>query len=113
MLEKLFGNVVIEKVLFYLLKNDGGYGAQLSADLGVPLYSVQKALERLESGGIIAAKQQGKTRVFGFNPRYPFLKELKAFLAKSYEFVPKEQKTKIYEAPARKRPRRTGKPLRY
>lgn len=111
MLEKLFGNAVIEKILFFLLKNEKSYGAELSKVLKTPLYSVQKALIRLEDAGIIVALEEGKTRVFQFNPRYPFLRELKAFLEKAYTFLPIEYKKQIYEAPKRTRPRRTGKPL--
>ncbi len=112
MLEKLFGNAVIEKVLVYLLSNKKGYGMQLAHVLKIPLYSVQKALMRLEDGGIIVAQQEGKTRVYYFNPRYPFLAELQSFLAKAYSFLPAEQKQMLYEAPLRTRPRRTGKPIK-
>jgi DNA-binding transcriptional ArsR family regulator len=112
MLEKLFGNPVIEKILFYLLSNKKGYGTQLSHVLKIPLYSVQKALMRLEDGGIIVAQLEGKTRVYYFNPRYPFLAELQLFLSKAYTFLPVEQKQTLYEAPTRTRPRRTGKPLK-
>ncbi|MCH9626469.1 MAG: hypothetical protein S4CHLAM2_00910 [Chlamydiales bacterium] len=111
MLEGLFGNPVIEKILFYLLMNKEGYSYHLSKQLETPLYSVQKAMQRLENGGIIVALQKGKTRLFQFNPRYPFLKELVEFLTKAYRFLPEEQKMRYYEAPTRKRPRRTGKPL--
>lgn len=112
MLEKLFGNSVIEKILFYLLANNKGYGTELSQALKIPLYSVQKALMRLEDGGIIVAQPEGKTRVYYFNPRCPFLTELKAFLLKVYTFVPLEHKQMLYEAPKRTRPRRTGKPIK-
>ncbi len=111
MLEQLFGNVVIEKIFFYLLMNQKGYGSQLSVQLEVPLFSIQKALERLEKGGVLVAQNVGKTRLFTFNPRYPFLKELRAFLTKSYEFLPQAHKTKYYEPVVRRRPRRAGKPL--
>ena len=112
MLEKLFGNPNIEKILFYLLVNQKCYGLQLATMLNIPLYSAQKALLRLEDGGIIAAQLEGKTRMYQFNPRYPFLQELRAFLEKAYNFLPVHQKTTLYEAPIRRRPRRTGKPLR-
>jgi hypothetical protein len=112
MLEKLFGNVVIEKVLFYILVNEKGYGARLSKALNVPLFSVQKALERLEAGGILVALDEGRTRIFRFNPRYPMLEQLKAFLQKAYSFLPMPIKSELYEATERRRPRRTGKPLR-
>ncbi len=111
MLEKLFGNVVIEKLLFYLLLNEEAYGLELSRVFEMPLYSIQRAFERLESGGIIVSVLKGKTRIYRFNPRYPFLKELKAFLERAYTFLPRELKKKYYEAPVRRRPRRKGKPL--
>ena len=111
MLEKLFGNAVIEKILFFILMNEKGYGSELAKALETPLYSIQKALMRLEDAGVIVALQEGKTRVFQFNPRYPFLQELKAFLEKAYKFLPNEYKEQFYEAPTRRRPRKTGKPL--
>ena len=82
MLERLFGNVVIEKILFYLLANEKGYATQLKKALSIPLYSIQIALARLEQGAILVRHAQGKTQVYQFNPRYPFLDELKVFLKK-------------------------------
>lgn len=111
-LEKLFGTAVIEKILFYILMNQKTYGAELTSILHLPLYSVQKALERLEDGGIIVAQLAGRTRMYQFNPRYPLLEELCAFLTKAYEFLPEAHKSKFYESPVRRRPRRHGKPLK-
>ncbi len=108
MLEKLFGNVVIEKVLFYLLANQSGYATEMKQALGIPLYSIQIALSRLEQGGIVVRQPQGKTQVCQYNPRYPFLDELKAFLKRAYEALPEELRVKLYESPVRKRPRRSG-----
>jgi len=111
MLESIFGNKNIEKILFYLLVNESCYGMQLSKAFGAALSPFQKALDRLESGGILVSFLTGKTRVYQFNPRYPFLNELKQFLAKAYEFLPQEFKERYYEPKTRKRPRRKGKPL--
>jgi predicted transcriptional regulator len=111
MLEKLFGNVVIEKILFYLLVNEKGYATEIKGALQIPLYSVQIALARLEQGGIVARQPKGKTQVYQYNPRYPFLNELKAFIQKAYSSLPEEIRKRFYEAPIRKRPRRKGKPL--
>jgi predicted transcriptional regulator len=111
MLEKLFGNIVIEKILFYLLANQKAYATEIKDSLKIPLYSVQIALARLEQGGIIVRQPQGKTQVYQFNPRYPFLNELKAFIKKAYDSLPEDLQTRFYEAPVRKRPRRQGKPL--
>jgi hypothetical protein len=74
------------------------------------LSPIQQALLRLEKGGILTSSLVGKTRVFRFNPRYHFRKELCTFLESAYTTLPRDIKEKYYEAPVRKRPRRTGKP---
>jgi len=111
MLEALFGGRNVEKVLFFLLMNEHCYGQQLARVFQQALSPFQKVLDRLEAGGILVSFLIGKTRSYEFNPRYPFLKELKTFLAKAYEFLPQEQKDLFFEKKTRKRPRRKGKPL--
>ena len=111
MIESLFGNPVIEKILFYILMNEKTYASQLTQVFEVHLFSFQKALERLEKGGVIVSQMAGKTRLYQFNPRYPLLEELKLFLRKAYSFLPETLRLKYYESPIRKRPRRKGKPL--
>lgn len=111
MLEALFGNESVERVLFYLLKNKTCYALQLKKQFQCTLSPMQQALLRLERGGILASTLVGKTRVFQFNPRYLFLRELCSFLQSAYETQPEAIKKKYYETPIRKRPRRTGKPL--
>ncbi|MCB1109401.1 MAG: winged helix-turn-helix transcriptional regulator [Chlamydiia bacterium] len=111
MLESLLGNKTVERILFYLLKNERCYGSELKGVFGGALSPFQKALDRLEEGGILVSFLVGKTRSYELNPRYPFLKELKTFLNKAYLFLPQEIKAKYYEPKIRKRPRRKGKPL--
>lgn len=111
MLEALFGNESIERVLFYLLRNETCYALQLKKQFQCTLSAMQQALLRLEKGGILVSTLVGKTRVFQFNPRYPFLSELRFFLQRAYETLPEEIKKKYYETSVRRRPRRTGKPL--
>jgi hypothetical protein len=111
MLEGLFGNQSIERVLFYLLQNKSCYALQLKKQFQSPLSIMQQALLRLEKGGVLVSNLVGKTRVFQFNPRYLFLDELCSFLQCAYNTLPEEIKKKYYEVPIRKRPRRTGKPL--
>ncbi len=111
MLEILFGNKNIEKILFYLLLNEKCYAHELTKVFQSSLSPLQKSLEKLELAGILVSFLEGKTRLFQFNPRYPFLKELKQFLQKAYDSLPDQFKEKYYERKTRKRPRRTGKPL--
>jgi hypothetical protein len=111
MLEKLFGNVVIEKIFFYLLMNKDCYASQLKDVFNIPLFSIQTALGRLEKGGIVVRQSVGRTQVYQFNPRYPFLDELQIFLKRAYSFLPEDLRSTYYEPAIRKRPRRKGKPL--
>ena len=111
MLENLFGNSVIEKILFFLLLNEKTYASELSRVFEISLFSFQTALERLEKGGILVSYKEGKTRLYQLNPRFPMLKELVLFLKKAYTFLPESFCRKYYERPIRKRPRRKGKPL--
>jgi hypothetical protein len=109
-LEYIFGGKNVEKVLFFLLINNRCYGQQLSNVFGQAISPFQKVLDRLENGGVVVSFLEGKTRLYQFNPRYPFLKEIKDFIEKAYDFLPKEYKDKYYEVNLRKRPRRRGKP---
>lgn len=111
MFELLFGGKNIEKILFFLLINKRCYGRELSSIFQQSVSPIQKALDRLEEGGIIVSFLEGKTRVYQFNKRYAFLKELKMLLEKAYIFLPKEFKDKYYDRKIRKRPRRRKKPL--
>ena len=63
----------------------------------------------MENDGILYSKLKGKVRLFGFNPRYPFKKELESILEKALQFIPANEKERLYMP--RLRPRRTGKPL--
>lgn len=108
MLEGLFGNVMIEKILFFLFVYGEGYPLGMARTFGVPVNRIQQQLRRLENNGIVASRLVGKVRLYTFNPRFPFLKELNALTARAYEFVPESEKEQYYRM--RRRPRRAGKP---
>jgi len=109
MLEGLFGNVIVEKIFFFLNAYGEGYPLGMANTFGEPVNRIQQQLKRLESSGIIVSRLVGKVRLYTFNPRYPFLKELKTLVSKAYEFLPEAEKDKYYRR--RIRPRRAGKPL--
>ena len=111
MLELLFSNKNTEKILFSLLKQQKVYAQGLSKNFNTAVFGIQEALQKLEKAGILVSFLEGKSRFYQFNPRYPFLKELKQFCEKVYEFLPREQKEKYYEKAGRTRPRRAGKPI--
>ncbi|TAN43600.1 MAG: ArsR family transcriptional regulator [Nitrospirae bacterium] len=109
MLEGLFGNVMVEKILFTLYAYGEGYPLGMAKTFAVPVNRIQQQLKRLEDAGIVASRLVGRVRIYTFNPRYPFKKELQSLIAKAYEFLPEKDKDNYYRM--RTRPRRTGKPL--
>jgi len=109
MLESLLGSVSSERVLVYLVARDEGYAREIAKYFDTGLAPIQKQLKKLENGGVIYSKQVGRTRVYAFDPRYPFLKELQALLKKALDFYPEEVREKLLMN--RRRPRRPGKPL--
>jgi hypothetical protein len=92
MLESLCGNKNIQKILLFLFVNGKCYGTQLHRLLNTPLTPLQKALTRLEKGGIILSDYEGKTRIYQFNPAFPLLTELEQLLKKAYTLLPPQEK---------------------
>ena len=109
MLETLFGSKNREKVLQYIFANEEGYAKEIATFYQSSLDPIQKQLEKLERGGVLVSQTVGRTRLFMFNPRYAFLKELTALLKKAKSYYPPEEIERLDMQ--RKRPRRKGKPL--
>jgi DNA-binding transcriptional ArsR family regulator len=109
MLEPLLESTAKEKILLYLYTHGESYPREIARSLGAYVTAIQYQLAKLEDGGVLYSKLRGRIRLFGFNPRYPFKKELEALLAKALSFVPEAERDRLYRP--RLRPRRTGKPL--
>ena len=109
MLEPLLGSKSSERVLIFIQARDQGYATEIARFFEADLYAIQKQLDKLEVGGVFVSHKVGRTRIFTFNPRYPFLKELKNLLEKAILFYPAEVKERLIMN--RRRPRRSHKPL--
>lgn len=109
MLQPILGSVSSEQALLFMLARGEGYATEIARYFDANLYAIQKQLDKFEMGGILASRTSGRTRIYAFNPRYPFLKELKDLLSKAFEFYPADLKEDLLMV--RKRPRRRGKPL--
>jgi len=108
MLEPLFESEAKERALLYIYTHGESYPREIARSLGLYINTVQYQLLKLESGGVLYSKLKGRIRLFGFNPRYPFKRELERLLAKALSFVPEADFDRLYRP--RLRPRRTGKP---
>lgn len=109
MIEALLGSLNCERVLVYLQARKKGYAREISAFFGSGNRPIQLQLEKLEQGGILVSRMVGRTRVYEFNPRYPFLSELQALLEKVLSFYPADDQELLLMN--RRRPRLRGKPL--
>jgi DNA-binding transcriptional ArsR family regulator len=111
MLKYLFSNKNVEKILMYLSLHGKANASELSRCFKSALDPIQKTLRKLEEGELLVSFLEGRTRVFQWNPRYPFLNEIQALATKAFEFLPADIQEDCYLIRVRKRPRKTGKPL--
>ena len=109
MLQPLLGSESSERALIFLIARDEGYATEIARFFETDLYGIQRQLEKLELGGLLVSRTAGRTRLYTFNPRYPFLDELLALLKKALSFYPNNTKEGLLMN--RRRPRRRGKPL--
>lgn len=109
MIESLLGSINKERVLIYLYANGTGYARAIADFFDTHLRNIQVQLDNLEVGGILVSRQQGRTRVYEFNPRWPLKDELIALVKRLLAFYPPEEAERLLGI--RKRPRRRGKPL--
>ena len=109
MLEPLLGSKGSEKVLIFIAARSEGYAREISQFFGMDISTIQNQLDKLELGGILVSLTKGRTRLYTFNPRYPFLKELRLLLDKALTFYPEDEREKLVMD--RRRPRRRGKPI--
>jgi hypothetical protein len=108
-LEGIFGNRTAEKVLLYLEQYREGYARSIAGtfeDVSVSMALAQ--LKRFEAAGLLVSQRRGRTLSFSWNPRYPFLGEVRALLQKALAALPEEERQRYFRE--RRRPRRSGKP---
>lgn len=98
MLDVLCGSKNVQKILIFLFVNGKCYGTQMHKQLKTPLTPLQKALFRLEKGGVISSYFEGKTRVYQFNPAFPLFEELELLIKKTYTLLPTHEKKDYYVA---------------
>ncbi len=98
-----------EWILLFISSRGAGYAQEIADFFNANYRSVQRQLERLEAGGVLVSRSVGKTRLFTFNPRYPFKDPMVNLLSEVKRFYPKNLISALDLN--RRRPRRAGKPL--
>lgn len=84
MLEAIVGSISAERVLLFLAARDEGYGAEIAKLFSTDLSPIQKQLERMERDGLLISRKVGRTRLYSFNPRNPFVPELQRCSKRHY-----------------------------
>ena len=95
MLEPVLGSVSSERALIFILARGKGYATEIARFYATDLSPIQKQLDKLELGGVLVSHTAGRTRLYEFNPRYPFLKELKGLLEKALSFYPEKERDSL------------------
>ena len=109
MLEVILGSKNAERVLVYIYSREEGYAREIARFYNTDLKPIQNQLDKLEAGGVLVSRDVGRTRPYTFNPRYPFLNELKALLDKALSFYPENEQEDLIMN--RRRPRAKSKAL--
>ncbi|MFC1879156.1 winged helix-turn-helix domain-containing protein [Chloroflexota bacterium] len=109
MLSPILGSESCERVLIFILARNQGYATEIAKFFGKSLYAIQKQLDKLEKGGVLVSHTAGRTRIYRYNPRYPFLNELRNLLKKALTFYPADMQEKLLMN--RRRPRQRDKPI--
>ena len=109
MIETLLGSKNAERVLIYIFAREEGYPRELASFYQTDLKPIQLQMDKFEKSGVLVSRSVGRTRPYVFNPRYPFLNELKKLLEKALSFYPQEERDELMMN--RRRPRARGKAL--
>ena len=109
MIESLLGSKNAERVLIYIFAREEGYAREIASFYKTDLKSIQMQLDKFEKSGVLISRTVGRTRPYAFNPRYPFLNEVKALLGKALSFYSESEREEL--TMNRRRPRARGKIL--
>jgi len=88
MLEAILGSVSAERVLLFLAARGEGYATEIARVFDVDLSPIQKQLDRMERGGLIKHKKQGRKKVYSLDADYPLATELHALVIAALEKLP-------------------------
>jgi len=92
----LLGNDTAEKVLLHVYYHNGATGRQIARDHHIALDPVQKQLRRFEKGGVLRKELKGKSLIYYFDERCPYLEEILGMLRKLYDGTPDRLKKRIF-----------------
>jgi len=109
MIEAIVGSTSAERVLVFITAREAGYAAEIAKTFDTDISPIQKQLERMERDGLLINQKVGRTRLYRYNPRYPFVSEVCALMEKTLSLYPEEIREQLICD--RRRPRKKDNPL--
>ena len=109
MLDEIFGNRSVERIYLHLFHYGEIHARGLANDYKTSADPFLKQLNRLENAGILVSRTVGRTRLYQFNPKSPFVTPIRKIIEIVYDSMPLPEKEHIFQT--RRRPRRKGKPV--
>lgn len=109
MIEAITSSTNAERVLLFITARESGYAGEIAKAFSTNISPIQKQLDRMERDGLLINEKVGRTRVYSYNPRYPFVPEVRALMNKVLELYPDGMKEELLYN--RRRPRKKDKPL--
>jgi hypothetical protein len=108
-LQDLFGGKAAEAVLLSIFHQGEAYGRAVARDFAVSLDAVQRQLDRFERAGVLVCKRQGRTLVYGWNPKSRLAARLRDLTGVVYDGLEPEVKAQLFAE--RRQPRAKDKPV--
>jgi len=106
-IESIFGNRSAMLVLLFLENYGEGHASRIAKTYGVAVMGIQRQLNRFEQEDVLISQMVGSSRIFKFNERNPTVRNLREFLSKELEMIPKKNQIEYFRQ--RQRQRRAGK----
>lgn len=95
MLEGLLGNKSAEKVMLALYAHGELHASAIAHIYQTALDPIKKQLERFEEAGFLVSRVVGRSRLYRFNEKHPFIDPLRELLAIAYQHEKKLMKKYI------------------
>jgi DNA-binding transcriptional ArsR family regulator len=107
--QSLFGSPGRTDILVLVAGMGRSFPRELSRLTKLPLTTIVRGLDDFERAGVLVSARLGGTREVRLNPEYVAAKELATLLEALVEREPRYRE--IISGAARRRPRRSGKPV--
>lgn len=110
MLQYIFGNKTAEVVLLNIFHYGEIHASAIAENTKKAITPIKNQLERFEKGGVLISKVVGRSRVYFFNPKSPYLKPVKELINIAYQSIPIKKREALFSI--RRRPGAKGKAIK-